>query len=104
MTAGYLDGVSPLTAQSRTVVLLRIALNFVSQPWVLIIGTAVVLLAVSLAVRRKPRLRQQTSVVMCPPAGLPAEVKLDANLHIESCSRRKEHQVSLHQGTPCYEK
>jgi len=39
----------------------------------------------------KLRLRQKTSVVVCPTAKLPAEVKLDTNLRLESCSRWPEY-------------
>jgi hypothetical protein len=37
------------------------------------------------------RLSQKRCVVMCPTAKLPAEVKLDTNLGLESCSRWSEY-------------
>ena len=40
--------------------------------------------------RKKLQLRQKTTVVVCPTAKLPAEVKLDTNLRMESCSRRAD--------------
>ena len=36
------------------------------------------------------QLDHSKTVVVCPTNGLPAEVKLDNNLRIESCSRRSE--------------
>jgi len=65
-------------------------LNFVSHLWGPTIKTAFFPLLVSPGVRWKSRLRQKTSVVVCPTAKLPAEVKLDANLHMKSCSRWPE--------------
>lgn len=46
------------------------------------------------------QLSQKTSVVVCPEAALPAEVNLDANLHIESCSRWSEPGVCAQTCTP----
>jgi hypothetical protein len=37
------------------------------------------------------RLSQKTCVVVCPTAKLPAEVKLDTSLGLESCSRWSEY-------------
>ena len=42
------------------------------------------------SVRRKLELRQKASVVVCPTAKLPAEIKLHENLRMESCSRWPE--------------
>ena len=45
------------------------------------------------SVRRKLGLRQKASVVVCPTAKLPAEIKLHENLRMESCSRWPEFEV-----------
>ncbi len=65
-------------------------MNFVSHLWGLTIKMAFYPLLGSPGVRWKSRLRQKTSVVVCPTAKLPAEVNVDANLHMKSCSRWSE--------------
>ena len=42
------------------------------------------------AARGRFRHGRKTTAVICPVAELPAEVALDSNRHIESCSRRPE--------------
>jgi len=46
----------------------------------------------SLGARGILRRRAKTTVVICPAMKLPAEVELDPNLHMESCSRWPELQ------------
>ena len=52
------------------------------------------------SVRKKLQPRQKTTVVVCPKNELPAEVNLDADLGIESCSRQPKNEDCTQECAP----